>query len=90
MNDQGDVVGWGYLIHGDTKYTLNSLIPPGTGWDLIYAMSINEAGQIVGAGLFNGGSATHAFLLTPVPEPSVTASLLIFQLISWRRKRFRI
>lgn len=43
---------------------LNTMIPPTSGWVLIHAASINNAGQIVGYGTING--ADHAFLLTPV------------------------
>jgi hypothetical protein len=42
---------------------LNGLIPAGTGWILNSATSINDAGQIAGAGTLNG--AQHAFLLVP-------------------------
>ena len=49
---------------------LNLLIPPDSGWILQSAAGINDAGQIVGNGLF--GSEQTAFLLTPVstPEPA--------------------
>jgi probable HAF family extracellular repeat protein len=43
---------------------LNLLIPPGSGWTLHEARSINDSGQIVGFGTFSG--QTHAYLLTPV------------------------
>jgi probable HAF family extracellular repeat protein len=33
---------------------LNSLIPDGSGWELVYASDINNRGQIVGYGLLNG------------------------------------
>jgi probable HAF family extracellular repeat protein len=42
---------------------LNKLIPAGTGWVLITAYGINNAGQIVGEGTVNGKQ--HGFLLTP-------------------------
>jgi probable HAF family extracellular repeat protein len=49
---------------------LNNLVDSsGAGWTLNYARGINDNGLIVGFGLTPGG-ATHAFLLTPVPEPS--------------------
>lgn len=56
---------------------LNSLIDPlsGTGWSLLEATDINDAGQIVGTGLYGG--LTRAFLLTPVPEPESWAMLLV-------------
>jgi probable HAF family extracellular repeat protein len=49
---------------------LNDLIGPGTGWTLIDARGINDAGQIVGTGVLASGSGFRAYLLTPVPEPS--------------------
>ena len=61
---------------------LNSLISPGSGWTLQEAHGINDSGQIVGWGTFNG--QTHAFLLTPsgvtpppcpVPTPSVSVAV---------------
>lgn len=42
---------------------LNNLIPPNSGWLLVYALAINNAGQITGYGTINGEN--HAFLLTP-------------------------
>ena len=48
-------------------YNLNDLIPPGSGWDLIKATDINDAGQIVGFGTATPGSSyLRAFLLVPV------------------------
>jgi probable HAF family extracellular repeat protein len=47
---------------------LNSLIPPGSGWDLRIANGINNSGQIVGWGLRD--TQVRGFLLTPVPEPA--------------------
>jgi probable HAF family extracellular repeat protein len=50
-------------------FDLNDLIPAGSGFTLISANGINDAGQITGNGITAAG-ATHAFLLTPVPEPA--------------------
>jgi uncharacterized membrane protein len=44
---------------------LNDLIPAGSGWVLFEADGINERGQIVGYGSFNGNPVS-TFLLTPV------------------------
>jgi hypothetical protein len=49
-------------------HDLNSLLEPNSGWILRDAQGINEKGQIVGFGEFEGES--RAYLLTPVPEPS--------------------
>jgi probable HAF family extracellular repeat protein len=48
---------------GTAVTPLDSLVAPGSGWTLRQANGINDAGQIVGAGLHDG--AQHAFLLTP-------------------------
>ena len=53
------------FIWHDSKMTdLNTLIPAESGWTLTDAKGLNNQGQIVGQGKYNGLS--HAFLLTPV------------------------
>ncbi len=44
------------------------------GWTIMFANSINDAGQIVGYGTDPSGK-TEGFLLTPTPEPA-TITLL--------------
>ena len=65
---------------------LNDLIPAGSGWTLRSARGINDLGQIVGWGIINGNS--HAFLLTPVPEPATLALLAVggAALVAGRKK----
>jgi probable HAF family extracellular repeat protein len=48
---------------------LNSLIDPNSGWLLSSANSINDSGQIVGTGIFNG--RIQGFLLTPSTSQGV-------------------
>ncbi len=83
INDSGQIVGAAYMLglnpdpfhsqarafifENNTMSNLNSLIDPGSGWTLQEARDINENGQIVGWGLFNG--QTRAFLLTPTAVP---------------------
>jgi probable HAF family extracellular repeat protein len=87
LNDLGEVVGSAdntfgaqraFLYSGGVMVDLNSLLPPGSAWQLLEATGINDSGQIVGNGIFNG--QTHGFLLTPqapaiVPEPGMFALL---------------
>ncbi len=48
---------------GGGMVDLNTLIDPLSGWELLDASDINDAGQITGQGIING--EYHAYLLTP-------------------------
>ncbi|HEY6765103.1 MAG TPA: hypothetical protein VI386_10045 [Candidatus Sulfotelmatobacter sp.] len=71
INDSGVVVGrstfsntyHAFVYSVGKMKDLNKLIPAGSGWTLIEADSINNAGQIAGLGMHNGQQ--RAFLLTP-------------------------
>lgn len=92
INNAGQVVGYvgGVLNHsslqgaalfeGGEVVLLESLLDPEVAgrWDLQFATDINDAGQIVGSGVFDG--QVRAFLLTPVPEPG-TALLMVVGMI---------
>jgi probable HAF family extracellular repeat protein len=52
---------------GSGMVDLNTLIDPLSGWELLDASAINDAGQITGQGLI--GDEYHAYLLTPVLAP---------------------
>lgn len=89
INDIGQVVGVSngraFLyeeING--MLDLNNLIPSGSGWILSEASDINYSGQIVGHGIID--SQTHAFLLTPIPEPCSLLLLAVGGLLLRRRK----
>jgi uncharacterized protein (TIGR03437 family) len=63
-----------FIYTGGQMYDLNNQLVGGSGWLLSFATQINDAGQIVGTGLFSGSNGTtvqHAFLLTPAPGPSI-------------------
>jgi probable HAF family extracellular repeat protein len=72
INDSGEVVGFSFDATGNvtafvwrdhTMADLNTLIPKDSGWQLLFAQSLNDAGEIVGQGLIGGES--HAFLAVP-------------------------
>ena len=70
INYRGAVVGYSQVSNGDfhaflfqdgVLYDLNDLLGNNTGWELRYAFGINNQGQIVGEGLYQG--QVHAFRL---------------------------
>jgi len=76
INNYGQVVGVAYatnqvpatnvcFIYDATNGVadLNTLLPSGSGWTIIRANGINDPGQIIGVGAFQG--AAHGCLLTP-------------------------
>ncbi len=72
INKTGQVVGrsktdsqvtHAFLWEKGSIKDLNNLIPPKSGWVLIWANNISDRGQIVGYGRIN--NQTHAFLLRP-------------------------
>ncbi|MBN1845535.1 MAG: hypothetical protein JW810_07615, partial [Sedimentisphaerales bacterium] len=86
INNSGQIVGSDYVsmstqhafIYENGAMTdLNSLIPAGTGWTLVTANDINDAGQIIGKGLVGGSSTWRAFLLTPVETELPAAGLTV-------------
>jgi probable HAF family extracellular repeat protein len=107
VNESGEVVGYSWLADGDqhafldtggTMLDLNSLIPANSGWELLTAYGINDAGQITGEGLYDGQLC--AFLLTDppagpadigaVPEPQmflIIGVALALMALGLRRRR---
>lgn len=74
INDLNQIVGFSNSSSSSVNHAmlwsqkggmndLNNLIPSNSGWVLLLATSINNAGQITGYGTINGEN--HAFLLTP-------------------------
>ncbi len=66
INNTGQIVGLAssstglalesraFLYSGGQMLDLNMLVPANSGWVLLSASSINDAGQIVGTGLYEG------------------------------------
>jgi probable HAF family extracellular repeat protein len=72
INASGQVVGesdtengveHAFFWNNGAMTDLNTVIPAGSGWELRWASSISDGGEIVGSGIHNG--QTRAFLLTP-------------------------
>jgi probable HAF family extracellular repeat protein len=78
-NLAGSTTPHAFVYSGSTMTDLNALIDPSSGWTLQEARSINDSGQIAGFGYHKNqgrpGGTIHAFLLTPVPEPTTLVLL---------------
>jgi probable HAF family extracellular repeat protein len=72
INNLGEVVGYqgdsnsrAFYYDGTTMRNLNSLIPAGSGWTLLFAHDINDKRQIVGGGFYSGsGGQQRAYRYT--------------------------
>jgi uncharacterized membrane protein len=54
MNVPGSVGQAAFLYINGRSYDLNTLIPPNSGWIITQALGINDHGEIVGQGYYNG------------------------------------
>lgn len=81
VNNVGQVVGYSFLAGDATLHAflwqngnmvdLNSLLPVNSGWELITAFFINDAGRIVGEGTFNGNFTWYIMDVTTSNHPPV-------------------
>lgn len=94
INNDGMIVGYAsfsagpqqraYMWFEGQAYDLNDFIDPGSGWVLTEAYGINELGDIVGRGRFNG--QTQAFMLQ-IPAPSTLGFVVLAAAANARRRR---
>jgi probable HAF family extracellular repeat protein len=73
INNQGQILIGKYLYDSSTGAVadLHDRISADSGWSELSARDLNDAGQIVGVGTIDG--LRHAFLMTPVPIPTLSA-----------------
>lgn len=73
MNNYGEVVGYSddrsetpraFVYTDGEMHDLNTLVGPRSGWSFWWANAINDRGQIVGQGRYQGRET--GFLLTPI------------------------
>ena len=86
INSSGQVVGYAittgeaathaFLYSGGNLLDLNNLISPNSGWTLVDAQGINDLGQILGWGSYNGQDV--AFLMTPISTVPLPAAFWLF------------
>lgn len=92
INNQHQIVGFAvmpgggaFLWQDGVLMRINNLIQSSPGWTISQAWDINDSGQIVGCGAYNG--QFHAVLLNPVPEPSSVLALLCGIIgLAWRKR----
>ena len=99
INDIGAVVGYSWVVDNSAQHAflyyngilrdLNSVISANSGWVLNQAYGINDEGDIVGSGTYQG--QTRAFLIDPVtfnssptstPEPPTLGMIAIGLVVS--------
>ena len=88
INNLGQVVGYTnltnhandafYWSEADGVHDLQALLDAsGAGWNLQWAVDINEAGQILAVGAIPGRTSFQGVVLTPVPEPGAVAGVML-------------
>lgn len=96
INSAGQIVGSSFngsvlsafLYENSQMLDLRAQVNNPGSWSLLSeAWDINNSGQIVGFGTFNG-SSNQVFLLTPIPEPAPALCMVVIAIVtSLRRER---
>lgn len=85
INNLGKIVGDSALPNGaphaflwqdGSMVDLNTLLPAGSGWELVSAELINDAGQIIGFGVLNGVSRVFVLTIGGTPNHAPVAATL--------------
>lgn len=63
INDRGQVAGLQTLWQNGVATPISDLLPPGSGWTINTITDINDNGQILGNGIYDG--QIRGFILTP-------------------------
>jgi probable HAF family extracellular repeat protein len=72
----GGLVQKAFVLEDGEMRDLLTLVPGDSGWqELFEAAAINDAGAIVGTGVYRG--EIRAYMATPVPEPEAVVLMLI-------------
>ena len=95
INDYNTIVGDSWIYSSDTHAMiwdeqygmrdLNDLIESDLGWLLTSALDINNSGQIVGRGIYEG--RIRAFILTPIPEPTTLMLFIAPMIVCMSQRR---
>ena len=91
INDSGVVVGHSrvsgeerpFLWESGVMIDLNTLLEPNSGWLLTLVRGINNSGQIVGDGFFNG--LPRGFILEPQSVPTNLNYNRFIHMLSWSK-----
>ena len=94
INDDRWIIGWDPYTVEPILWTpttgwsqLESLLPPWMDADLVTALGINNAGQIVGNGIINGEAGIYRLTIHSIPTPPPLAALALAAGIAAPRRR---
>jgi probable HAF family extracellular repeat protein len=85
INNRAQIVGYAetaagarraFLYENGALVDLNTRLDAGSGWVLLSAHAINDAGQITGEGLYGNEAEPRAFLLTPATSTDTTPPVI--------------